>query len=185
MGHHTFYPEMADRLEDSVRRYRYLSMEEVVSGVGTSEGDVVADLGSGTGFYADDVAPRVEKLYAVDIQEEMHDRYREKGVPDNVELVTAGIDDLPFDDDSLDAAYSTMTYHEFATSESLAEVNRVLRSDSRLYVADWSSQGTGVRGPPTDERYSAEEAAGALREAGFEVERVEERTETFVVVARN
>jgi len=185
MGYHTFDPSMADRLEDAAGRYRYLSMEELVSAVGAGADAVVADLGSGTGFYADDVAPRVGKLYAVDVQEEMHDYYREKGVPENVEPVCAGIEDLPFEDGSLDAAYSTMTYHEFVSDEGLAEVRRVLRDGARLVIADWSSRGDGEAGPPTDERYAAEDAVEALGGAGFDVSQADERTETFLVVAES
>lgn len=183
MGHHTFDPEKADRLEDAARRYRYVSMEEVVGGVGRSPGTVV-DLGSGTGFYADDVARFADRVYAVDVQDEMHDRYRDKGVPGNVELVNADVADLPFDEGSVDAAYSTMTYHEFASPDSVNEIERVLRPDAPVFVADWSALGSGELGPPTDERYDAEEAAEALDDA-FEVRRAEERSETFVVVARS
>jgi hypothetical protein len=50
----------------------------------------------------------------------MHDYYRKKGVPENVDLVTSGVDDLPLDSDSLDAAFSTMTYHEFASEQALS-----------------------------------------------------------------
>jgi len=183
MGHHTFDPSMADRLEDAARRYRYLSMEELVGALRLSSHDDVADLGSGTGFYTDDVATFAGTVYAVDVQEEMHAHYREKdgGVPENVELVTAEIADLPFGTDALDAAYTTMTYHEFASAEAPEEVRRVLKEGARFVVADWSSEGTGVVGPPTDERYSKKEAVVALEDAGFDVTRADERTETFVL----
>lgn len=182
MGHHIFDPGMADRLENAARRYRYLSMEELVSAVDADENATVADLGSGTGFYADDVAPHVGKLYAVDVQGEMHDRYRDKGVPENVELVRADIENLPFDDGEVEAAYSTMTYHEFVSSEAVGEVRRVLRDGARFVVADWSSNGTGEAGPPKDERYAADDAVKALEET-FDVLSADERTETFVVIA--
>ncbi|MDZ7687457.1 MAG: class I SAM-dependent methyltransferase [Halobacteriales archaeon] len=184
MGHHTFDPEKADRLEDAARRYRYLSMEELVGALKPSNDAVVADLGSGTGFYADDVARFVGKVYAVDVQDEMHAHYREKGVPENVELVTAEISDTPFETDALDAAYTTMTYHEFASEDALDEVRRVLKQDARFVVADWSSRGSGEVGPTTDERYSKDDAVSALEDAGFDVERADERTETFVLLAR-
>lgn len=35
--------------------------------------------------------PKLESVYAVDVQEAMHEYYREKGVPSNVECVTAGV----------------------------------------------------------------------------------------------
>jgi ubiquinone/menaquinone biosynthesis C-methylase UbiE len=183
MGHHTFDPAKAERLEDTARRYRYVSMEEIVGALQPSEDAVVADLGSGTGFYADDVAPFVEKVYAVDVQDEMHSHYRDKGVPENVELLTAEVADMPLETDALDAAYTTMTYHEFASEEALGEVRRVLKDGVRFVVADWSSEGSGEVGPPTDERYSAEDAIRALEEAGFDVERADERTETFFLWA--
>src|SRR6056297_2575850 len=110
MGHHTFDSSRADKLEQADRRYRFLSAEELLWALEPTSTDTIVDLGSGTGFYTDDVAPHADRVYAVDIQAEMHDHYREKGVPENVELVTSGIEDLPFDDDELDGAISTMTY---------------------------------------------------------------------------
>lgn len=181
MGHHTFDPKMADRLEDAARRYRYLSMEELVGALQPSEDAVVADLGSGTGFYTDDAAAFAGTVYAVDVQEEMHAHYREKGIPENVELVTAEVSDMPFGTDALDAAYTTMTYHEFASAEALEEVRRVLKGGAPFVVADWSSKGSGELGPPTDERYSKDEAVETMEDAGFDMERADERTETFVL----
>lgn len=188
MGFHTFDPEKAAKLEDA-GRYRYVSRDELIAELDLSTDETVADLGSGTGFYTDDVASFGEEMgisvYAVDMQEEMHDHYREKGVPENVALVTAAIDDLPFEDDELDAAFSTMTFHEFAGADALAEVTRVLRPGGRLVVADWSANGRGEDGPPVDERYGEEKASELLTAAGFEVAFGTERPETFVLVATN
>ncbi len=183
MGHHTFDPARADRLEDAAARYQVCSRDELVAAVDPQPTDALADLGSGTGFYTDDLAPHVEQLHAVDIQPEMHELYREKGVPDNVELVTSGIESLPFDDGGLDGGFSTMTYHEFATPEALAELARVIRADGRLTVVDWDAAGDGERGPPVDERYSADEAADGLQAVGFEIRAVQSRPETFLLVA--
>jgi len=167
MGYHTFDADRADKLENAQRRYRFLSAEELLWSLSLAGDETVADLGSGTGFYTDDVAPAVDHVYAVDIQEAMHDYYREKGVPDNVDLVTSGVDDLPFGADSLDAAFSTMTYHEFAGQEGLREIARVLEPQGTLVVVDWAASGSGSHGPPVDERFSATEAADALRRNGF------------------
>ncbi|MFH5797194.1 class I SAM-dependent methyltransferase [Haladaptatus sp. CMAA 1911] len=188
MGFHTFDPEKAEKLEDA-GRYRYVSRDELVAELDVSTDETVADLGSGTGFYTDDVASFGENMgvsvYAVDMQEEMHDHYREKGVPENVALVTAAIDDLPFEDNELDAAFSTMTFHEFAGADALSEVARVLRPGGRLVIADWSADGRGESGPPVDERYDEEKASELLTAAGFDVEFGKERPETFVLVATN
>ena len=183
MGHHTFDADRADQLEDAQKRYRHLSAEELLWALSVDGDDTVADLGSGTGFYTDDVAPSVAQVFAVDIQDAMHDYYREKGVPDNVDLVTSGIDDLPLETDSLDAAFSTMTYHEFAGEQALRELSRVLDSQGRLVIVDWAATGSGSHGPPIDERFSATEAADALRHHGFSIEFEAVRPETFLLIA--
>ncbi|WP_299264439.1 class I SAM-dependent methyltransferase [Halorientalis sp.] len=183
MGHHTFDAGEAAKLEDAAARYRSVSRAELLWALGLTGTETVVDLGSGTGFYTDDVAPHAERVYAVDVQEAMHDHYRAKGVPANVGLVTSEIEDLPFDDGELDAAVSTMTYHEFATDTAFAELARVLPSGGRLVVADWSADGPGEDGPPVDERFTEDEAATAFEAAGFDVEFRATRLETFLVVA--
>jgi SAM-dependent methyltransferase len=184
MGFHTFDAEGADRLERPAVRYRWVSAEEVVGPFAADGFGVLADFGSGTGFYTDDVAEHAETVYGVDVQSEMHGYYREKGVPENVDLVASDVADLPFADGELDGAFSTMTYHEFASPAAIDEVARVIRPDGRFVAFDWSADGDGEHGPPVDERFSVRDARDALAAAGFDVERAEARTETFAVVAR-
>ncbi|MFB6221289.1 MAG: class I SAM-dependent methyltransferase [Halolamina sp.] len=183
MGHHTFDVARADKLEDAAARYRNLSAEELRWALDLTGEETVADLGSGTGFYTNDVAPEAAQVFAIDVQEGMHDRYREKGLPGNVDLVTSDVADLPFDDGGIDAAFSTMTYHEFASEAAMAELARVLRPDGRLVVADWDTDGDGERGPPLDERYGLDDAVAALEAEGFGVEFAAARPETFLVTA--
>jgi len=183
MGFHTFDPDRADRLEDS-QRYRWCSTEELCSLLAPHEDAVVADLGSGTGFYTDAVAELAGLVYAVDVQPEMHERYEEKGIPENVRPVTASVDDLPFEEDALEAAFSTMTYHEFSGEAAMAELARVLRPGGRLVTVDWSNAGKGAGGPPRDERHDLGHAVSALTAAGFTVDYATERTETFVCRAQ-
>lgn len=88
MGYHTFDPANVERLERAEQRYRRLSVEELCWALDPAPDETVLDLGSGTGFYTDDLATRFDIVYAVDLQERMHAFYREKGVPDNVVQVT-------------------------------------------------------------------------------------------------
>jgi ubiquinone/menaquinone biosynthesis C-methylase UbiE len=183
MGYHTFDASRADELELPVWRYRLLSAEELLWALDPDPNATVADFGSGTGFYTDVVAPHVDQLHAVDIQPEMHEYYREKGVPENVELVTSGVDGLPLSTDSLDCAFSTMTYHEFAGEDAVREIRRVIESGGRFAVADWNGSGAGEDGPPLGERYTPAEVTSALESDGFQVTHTADRRETLLVVA--
>jgi ubiquinone/menaquinone biosynthesis C-methylase UbiE len=183
MGFHTFDVERAPELEDE-SRYRYCSREDLLGLLAPHEGMTVADLGSGTGFFADDVAPHVGTLHAVDMQERMHEYYEEKGSPENVRHVHAPVNDLPLDDDSLDAAFSVDTYHEYHSEASLDELARVVRPGGRVVTVDWSATGDRVAGPPLDERFAVSDAVSHFSAAGFAVERAEERAETYVCVVR-
>jgi len=183
MGYHTFDADRANKLEDAQQRYRFLSAEELLWALSPDGDETVVDLGSGTGFYTDDVAPAVDYVYAVDIQDAMHDYYREKGVPENTDLLTTEVSDLPLDGDSIDAAFSTMTYHEFASDDALTEIQRVLKSEGHFVVVDWAGTGTGDEGPPLDERFTATDVADALRELGFRIEHEAVRPETFLLIA--
>jgi ubiquinone/menaquinone biosynthesis C-methylase UbiE len=183
MGFHTFDVGRADSLERE-GRYRYVSVDELLALFKPNSPDTVADLGSGTGFYTDDVAPYVEQIQAVDVQPEMHAYYREKGAPTNVAFVTANVRKLPFADDALDGAFSTMTFHEFATEASLTEVTRVLAPGARFGIADWSAQGRGEAGPPLEERFDLMAAESMAEAVGLEVTYGAERRETFVATLR-
>ncbi|MFA9427716.1 class I SAM-dependent methyltransferase [Natronorubrum sp. A-ect3] len=183
MGFHTFPIDRADALEDP-SRYRFCSREELLEMLDLDDDAVVADLGSGTGFYTSDVAPFAGTVHAVDVQSEMHDLHRENGMEPNVDPVTADVSSLPFDDGQLDAAFSVMTHHEYATEETMAELARVVRSGGRLVTVDWSADGTGEDGPSMDERFGCEDVTAHLEDAGFTVESVRDRPETLAIVAR-
>lgn len=182
MGSHTFDADGASALDDP-SRFRYCSREELVAPLDLDGDEVVADLGSGTGFFTAELAPYAGTLYAVDVQPVMHGYFIEKGIPPGVELLTAEVGALPFDDDTFDAAYSTMTYHEFVSEDALAELARTVDDGGRLVLVDWSANGAGEAGPPVGERYSLAEAREALEGAGFAVTEGSERPETFHLAA--
>ncbi|MFQ3293390.1 MAG: ubiquinone/menaquinone biosynthesis C-methylase UbiE [Halobacteriales archaeon] len=182
MGHHTFDASGASGLDDP-SRFRYCSHEELVAPLDLDGGEVVADLGSGTGFFTTEIAPYAGVVHAIDVQRSMHEYFLAKDVPENVELETAEVGDLPFQDDAFDAAFSTMTYHEFLSDAALAELARTIDAGGRLVIVDWSANGAGEAGPPTEERFSLAEAREALEGSGFAVTDGAERPETFHLVA--
>lgn len=183
MGFHTFDPERAENLEDE-SRYRWCSIEELISLLAPERDDEMADLGSGTGFYTDPIAERVRLVHAVDVQPEMHALYEENGVPENVKQVTAEVSDMPFEDGSLDGVFSTMTYHEFSGIDAMEEIERVLAPGGRVVFVDWDRHGDGEGGSMPGERHDLGHAVTALGDVGLTVDHAVSRTETFVCRAR-
>ena len=182
MGFHTFDPAETERLEDPTR-FRFCSREELLQWLPTGREHNLLDIGSGSGFYTDEIAPFVGHVVALDVQSEMHTQYRERGMPDNVAPVTADADGLPFETGTFGGAFSTMTFHESASDESIADLYRVLSPGGRAVIVDWSAEGNGEAGPPRSERYDLDRARVFLSEAGFEIDLAGERSETFAVVA--
>lgn len=179
MGFHTFDASKAANLEEE-SRFRFCSREELVQVL--PDGHIL-DVGSGSGFYTEEVAPFVDDVVALDVQRAMQERFADRGVPGNVSQVTGNAETLPFTDDSFDGAFSTMTFHESTSEQSTTDLHRVLRPDGAFVVVDWSAAGSGTDGPPVAERFSAEEARDILEDAGFDVEHAVERTETFRLLA--
>lgn len=182
MGFHTFDPAESERLEDPTR-FRFCSREELLQWLPTGRETSVLDIGSGTGFYTDELAPFVGYVVALDIQPEMNAQYHDRGLPDNVTAVTADAEHLPFVAGTFDGAVSTMTFHESTTEASITDLYRVLASGGRVVIVDWSAEGNGETGPPRSERYDLDRARVFLSDAGFEIVAAGERSETFAVVA--
>jgi ubiquinone/menaquinone biosynthesis C-methylase UbiE len=181
MGFHTFDSDRAAQLDDE-SRFRFCSREELLQFL-PREG-TVADLGSGTGFYTDELAPHVGDIVGLDVQAEMHHHHMDNGVSDNVALVTGNAESLPFADSSLAGAFSTMTFHESTSPNALADLQRALVPGGPFVAVDWSAEGDGERGPPRGERFDVARARELLVDAGFTIDIAGERSETFLVVAR-
>jgi ubiquinone/menaquinone biosynthesis C-methylase UbiE len=99
---------------------------------------VVADVGTGTGFVIQGLAPRVARVYGFDESAEMLDVARRNlAACDNVELREAAGDALPLPDGSLDAVFGNMYLHHVADpGAAIAELARVLRPGGRLVLTD-------------------------------------------------
>jgi ubiquinone/menaquinone biosynthesis C-methylase UbiE len=107
-------------------------------------GDVVADIGAGSGYHAFRMAPLVGlkgKILAVDIQPEMLALIRKKAEQTeihNVEPVLGKIDDPRLPDESVDLILMVDVYHEFSHPyEMTAKMLKALKPGGRIVFVEF------------------------------------------------
>jgi SAM-dependent methyltransferase len=132
-----FSPGRAAILDDDAR-LEELSLEALDRLLDLHGDEDLADLGSGTGFYAERLASRTTgAVFAVEFQQAMQDLHRDKGHAPNVHLVLADLDDLPLEPRSLDRALSVSAFHEAHGARGLERLAVALRPGGRFVVVDW------------------------------------------------
>ncbi len=150
--------------------------DAMVAMMGLEDGDVVADIGAGSGFFtrriARLVAPR-GTVYAVDIQPEMLEILQgyveEEGVT-GVVPVLSEFDDPKLPEGEIDWILLVDVYHEFGNHEAmLAKMRQALKPDGRVALLEYRVEdGTGdhIRG---DHRMSVRQVLSEWGPAGFDL----------------
>ncbi len=169
---HKFSPEHAHRLSEEERK-KILPPEEVLKSCGLNQGMTVVDVGCGVGYFTIPAAKIVgegAKVYAIDVQEEMINKLKQKKLPPNVIPILAESDyNFPIDDKISDFTFLAFVVHENEDIEKfLNEIRRITKDDGRIVVLEWKKQ-YEESGPPYEERISMEELVEKFNELGFAV----------------
>ncbi len=165
-------------LEDPARD-AYQKPHEVVMALGLKEGDRVADIGAGSGYFALRFARHVGetgRVYAVDINPDMivhlNQAVRAAGL-DNVRTVLSLPDDPLLADASVDRVFICDTWHHIADRGHYAEkLRRTLRPGGQIVVVDFQKGSLSV-GPPPEMRLSSTEVIGDFEQHGFRLTKEE------------
>ena len=157
-------PGRAERLMELSRLESQLGEQDLARLLALRGDEDVIELGSGAGFYTDRIATLTTgTVYGLDIQPDMHEFYRERGLPGNVRLITGDVTRLDLPPASLDVACSISTWHESDGVIDLVGLTRALRPGGRLVVVDWRRDGYAPeKGPPQAIRLTKEEVASYL-----------------------
>ncbi len=150
--------------------------EKVIDKLGIKKGDVVADIGAGSGYFIIPLAQRVGAeglVYAEDIQEPMVDYLFKKvetlGLK-NVKVVFGKTEDPTLPENSLDLAFLANTYHEVEKPQLLLEsIRRELKSHGRLVIIDWRPEVESPIGPPKEIKVPEDVVIKEVEEAGFKL----------------
>jgi arsenite methyltransferase len=159
-------------LEDP-KREAYQKPHEVLMALALKQGEVVADVGAGSGYFSFRFAQQVGdqgRVYAVDVSPDMilhmNRRIREAGVK-NVITVLAPPDDPLLADASVDRIFICDTWHHIdRQAEYLALLMRVLKPRGQLVMIDFQKRELPV-GPPMEMKIAREDLIRQLDGAGF------------------
>jgi demethylmenaquinone methyltransferase/2-methoxy-6-polyprenyl-1,4-benzoquinol methylase/phosphoethanolamine N-methyltransferase len=153
-------------------------------------GDMILDVGCGTGTLAIEVEPRVGatgQVFGIDPGEQQIARARFKAARRSlsIEFQIGVIEHLDFPDQTFDVVLSTIMMHHLSDSlkrQGLAEIVRVLKPGGRLVIADFKRPADRLTQPV---RFGAggsriQDLAALVKEAGFsQVETEEMRLPRF------
>jgi demethylmenaquinone methyltransferase/2-methoxy-6-polyprenyl-1,4-benzoquinol methylase len=139
-----FYDYFAGIFE---KKYRNMALEHL----GIAEGETVLEVGFGTGHGLQHIAASIgetRKVYGIDISSGMLEvskkRLEKAGLLDRVELHVGDAVEMPFEDETFDAVFSSFTLELFDTPELprvLQEIKRVLKPRGRCGIVSLSKEG--------------------------------------------
>lgn len=140
------------------------------------DGDVVTDLGCGSGYFTLKLSPSVGprgRVLAVDIRDlplfVLRVRAWRRGLA-NISAIKGRSDDPKLGTEGVDAVLVLNTYHELdQASAVLSHLYRALRPGGRIVVVDRGPRFTLSPPQPGEHEVSPSEGETGLRAAGFEV----------------
>jgi predicted methyltransferase len=149
---------------------------DVLKAMELKNGDVVADIGCGTGYFGRKIAKQVApdgKVYGVDIQPEfieMLKEFCEKEGITNVVPVLGEVDDPKLPEGELDWIILVDVYHEFQEPEPmLAKMREALKPDGKVALLEYRLFGDSAAHIKIDHRMSVKQVLAEWNPAGFEL----------------
>lgn len=170
----------ANWLERSDRETRE-QPDKVIAAMKLKPGDVVADIGSGSGYFTRRLAKAVLPggiVYGVDIQPEMNEILRkncEKEGITNVKIILGADDDPKLPAKSIDWMLLVDVYHEFQKPEAmLAKMREALKPDGHVCLLEYRLKGDTASYIKIKHRMSVEQVLSEWEPAGFKLEKLHE-----------
>jgi ubiquinone/menaquinone biosynthesis C-methylase UbiE len=159
---------------------QFVKPEIVTTHFHVHEGDIVADFGTGSGFFLRHLAAAAGPsghVYACEIQKNLVEKIgvmcRQQGLQ-TVQVLWCDIEEpkgIKLQDDTIDVGILVNTL--FILEERVVAVNeiaRTLRSGAKLFVIDWSESFGGM-GPAPDHVITAADTTALFEGNGFIFER--------------
>jgi len=158
---------------DDPARDNWQMPARVVDALQLKAGDIVADIGSGTGYFTVRLArsAAAPKIYAVDIEPSMRDYVTRRAAQEGLKNVTAILasadrTNLP---EPVDVALLVDTFHHIPNRVAyFTTLKAHLKPGARLAIIDFRKD--SPEGPPVEFRFVPEQISAELARAGFTLE---------------
>ena len=170
MQHRFDNPEQWAKSFDDPARDAWQMPDKVIAALKLKPGQVVADLGAGTGYFTVRLArsPAMPKVYGVDIEPSMVNYIRERMAKEglkNVVAVQASADNanLP---ERVDLVLIVDTYHHIGNRETyFRRLAKSLKPGGRVAIIDFKPDAPD--GPPKEFRFPPEKVEKEMAAAGY------------------
>jgi predicted methyltransferase len=157
-------------------RDREQQPDEVIKVMDLKPGDVVADLGVGTGYFARRMAPLVApggSILGVDIQQEMLDLLAEQSKAAGVENIIPVLGtetDPKLPEGGVDWILLVDVYHEFQQPRPMLEnIRKALKPDGKVALIEYRLLGETAQHIKESHRMSVPQVLAEWTPAGFEL----------------
>ena len=160
---------------DDPQRDAYQKPHEVIMALGLKQGEVIADIGSGSGYFTFRLAQHVGetgRVYAVDVNPDMilhmNRRIRDMKLR-NVVTVLSAPDDPLLMDGSIDRFFICDTWHHIQNQERyLALMKKMLKPGGQVIMIDFQKRESPV-GAPMEMRIAREDLIKQMEANGFKI----------------
>jgi ubiquinone/menaquinone biosynthesis C-methylase UbiE len=174
--HHPMPLEQYIALLEDPKRDEWQKPDAVIQALNLKEGQVVADIGAGSGYFTLRLARMVGqkgRVFAVDIDEGMlsylHQRLDKEKIQ-NVQVMQVPPHDPLLIDGSLDVAFVCNTYHHLEDREVyVRKLRKALKADGRLVIVDFYKKDGIPVGPPMSMRLDEETVKKELQATGLKI----------------
>jgi arsenite methyltransferase len=161
---------------DDPKRDEYQKPHEVITALKLKEGEVIADIGAGSGYFTFRLARHVGdagRVYAVDVSPEMivhlNRRIRDLNLK-NVVTILAAPDDPLLADACVNRFFICDTWHHIEDRDRyLARLKRMLKPGGEVVMVDFKKAETPV-GPPMEMRIDRADLVREMEKNGFRLD---------------
>ncbi len=173
-GHRVFNPTYLFYLE-SESRDEWQKPYQIIKALDLSEGDVIADIGAGGGYFTEKFSRKVGKkgrVYSTDVQKVMIKTLSQrvkKNKLRNVTVIHGRFDNPMLPKNSCDIVFFSSVYKEIENRISfLKNVKKSLRKEGRIAIIGYRKWSTSS-GPYREDRLKTDQITKELHAIGFQL----------------